>query len=536
VFTGFTGVFVEGVRCGRSPDRATPAWHVEPADRFDVILIAALLISVLALCLYRLQVYPAPWFDEGLNGQAARNIALHGQYGLRSSEGLVAFHPAIQTGPTVLLLVALLFRLAGVGVLQARLVVVAYSVLAVMVFYWLVREICNRRTAFLASLLLVFGFDHEFTSFVVMGRQILGENPALAFFWLGTLLWFRAWRSRSRLALVWPGLLWGLAMLTKIQFVIILAGALFVFWLLDRIWVKRLHTRQVLIPMVVGGLCVLAWYGVQALSLGFADFWRQSTALGSAGGMHWLHLAPQKVVGAISQLLGSSLILLGVPGMLYVLGSNGQNWQEGEYCQVFLVLFTAIWLGWYAFLSIGWMRYAFVPAAMSTIFTARLLGDVWDWARQRRPVLHRWLPLAPGQVAVGGVIVMLLVSGWVPLVKQIVQSPDSGLQELAQFLNGRVPTDAVIESWEWEVDLLTDHTYHHPPYEITNAFTEQVWYSTPVPTGIYDPMAARPAYLIVGSFARWTGIYSREFLERRCTLVGSFGEYTLCKVNTDEQK
>jgi hypothetical protein len=197
---------------------------------------------------------------------------------------------------------------------------------------------------------------------------------------------------------------------------------------------------------------------------------------------------------------------------------------------------VVVWLGWYALGSIGWMRYAFVPAATSTIFAARLLGDGWDWARQRGHVLGGRLPRTPGQVAVGGVIVALLLSGLVPLVRQIVQSPDSGLRELAQFLNAHVPTDVVVESWEWEVDLVTDHTYHHPPYEITNAFTEQVWYGTPAPTGIYDPLVARPAYLVVGSFARWTGIYSREFLERTCVLVGSFGEYTLCKVNTDEQK
>jgi hypothetical protein len=233
--------------------------------------------------------------------------------------------------------------------------------------------------------------------------------------------------------------------------------------------------------------------------------------------------------------LGSSLILFGIPGMLYAIGSSLQNRKETEHQQVFLATFTVVWLAWYAFLSIGWMRYAFVPAAMSTIFSARLFGILWDWTGSGRRV-GWWLPLPPGRVAVGTVILMSLLSGLIPMVKQIVQSPDSGLQELAQYVNTHIPTDVVIESWEWELDPLTDHTYHHPPYEVTNAFTEQIWYGTPVSPDIYDPWALDPTYLIIGPFGKWTGIYSQASLEQRYTLIESIGEYDLYKVNSDGEK
>ena len=509
----------------------------EHTNRLEAILIVGLFICTLALCLYRLEIYPASWFDEGLSLQVSKNLLLYGKYGMMSlPEGLREFDPAIQAGPTILLPVALAFRVAGIGILQARLVMVFYTLLALTVFYWLVREICGRKVAFLASLLLIFTFDHEFTSFVFMGRQVLAEVPALAFFWSGTLFWFRAWKSPRRSALVCPGLLWGLAMLTKVQFVLMLTVALILFWLFDRISGQKLQIRHVLVPVLVGGGCILMWYGYQVLTMDFTDFWQQIMELGSAGGMHLLHFSPRRTMSAVFQLLDSSLILFGLPGMLYTVGSNLQNGEETEYHQVFLVVFTVVWLGWYAFLSIGWMRYAFVPAAMSTIFSARLLGDSWDWAGQSRQVPGHWLPLDPGQVAIGGVIVMLLLSGLLPMAKQIVQSPDNGLQELAQYLNTHIPADVVIESWEWEVDSLTDHTYHHPPYEITNAFTEHVWYGTPVPPDIYDPLAFHPTYLIAGPFAKWTGIYSRDTLEQRCTLIESIGEYDLYEVNTDGEK
>ncbi len=251
--------------------------------------------------------------------------------------------------------------------------------------------------------------------------------------------------------------------------------------------------------------------------------------------MHFLNLSPRRMMSAIFQLLGSQLVLFGLPGMLYIIGSSLQKREEGEHYQVFLVAFTIVWLGWYVFLSIGWMRYAFVPAVMSTIFTARLLADLWSWINQHHQVCPRRLTFDPKRLAVGGMIVMLILSGMLPLVKQIVQSPDSGLREMAHYLNTNVPDDVVIESWEWEVDLLTDHTYHHPPYEVTNAYTEQIWYGVPVPPNTYDLQAFRPVYLIVGPFAKWTGLYPQEFLEEECTLLLGAGEYDLYKVEEREE-
>jgi hypothetical protein len=251
--------------------------------------------------------------------------------------------------------------------------------------------------------------------------------------------------------------------------------------------------------------------------------------------MHFCNLSPRRMVNAVLQLLGSQLTLFGLPGMLYIVGSSLQKREESEHHQVFLVTFTIVWLGWYTFLSIGWVRYAFVPAAMSTIFTARLLADLWEWINQHHQACLQRLALDPRHLAVGGMTVMLILSGMLPLVKEIVQSPDKGLRELAHYLNTNVPDDVVIESWEWEVDLLTEHIYHHPPYEVTNAYTEQIWYDVPVPANMYDFQASRPVYLIVGPFAKWTGLYPRDFLEEKCTLLVSAGEYDLYQVEGREE-
>lgn len=501
-------------------------------NKLEMFLFACLLISALFLLLYRLEDYPSPWFDEGINFQVAKNVAQTGQYGLHCEEGLVVFHPAIQTGPTVSLPMAMLFRLGGIGIFQARLIVVFYAIAALVAFYWLVRKISDQKTALLTLLLLIFTFEHEFTSFIFMGRQVLGEIPALAFFWTGTLLWFQTWHNSHRWRLIWSGLLWGLAIITKVQFALMIPGAVLLFWLFDRVSHKRLKIRQFLLPLLTSGLCVLGWYSYQVISLGFGDFWHQTASLGLAGSMHFLNFSPRQTMSAIFQLLGSTLLLLGMPGMFYTLAASLQCRETKRFQQVFIVIFTLVWLAWYAFLSIGWMRYAFVPTAVSTFFSALLLRRLWSWAGQNRQTLCRWLPLTPEQIAVGTVIVALVLSGMIPMMKQIIQSPDSSLQELAQYLNRHIPTDEVIESWELEVDLLTKHNYHHPPYEVTNAFTAHIWHGSPLPPDIYDPLGFRPSYLLDGVFSKWTGLYSPDYLGQECTLVVSIGSYDLYRVNS----
>ncbi|MFZ5917178.1 MAG: ArnT family glycosyltransferase [Chloroflexota bacterium] len=503
-------------------------------NRIEGVLLAALLFCLLILSLYRLESYPAPWFDEGLPLQAAKNVALEGQYGLRTTEGMVLFHPAIQTGPTVLLPIALMVRLVGADMFTARLMMVGYALIALVVFYGLVRYLNGWKTALLAGVLLLSTFDHEYTSFVYMGRQVLAEVPALAFFWSGTWLWLRAWSGPGRLRVAWAGLLWGLAMVTKVQFAFVLPAALILFWLLDRLFHKRLTTLQVILPLLVSGSCVVAWYGYQAITVGPVHYWQQMTELGAAGGVHFFSFSTRQMARAISQLSGSVLLLLGLPGMLYiVLASLKRREDVRQLQQVFLAAFTAVWLAWYAFLSIGWMRYAFVPAAIGTVFAARLLHDLWRWAGGDDKIDRR-LWVTPGQFALAGIVAMLLFSGLLPLARQFITYPDSGLQEMAEYLNRYIPTDQTIESWEWEADFLTEHSYHHPPYAVTNAVTAAIWYKEQMPPDLYDPLEFEPIYLLNGPFAKWTGIYAQVLQENRGARIVSLGQYDLYRINNDE--
>ena len=493
----------------------------------DGVVLLILFGALLSLTLPRLGDVPAPWFDEGLVLQPAKNLVESGQYGIRLGEDVAWFHPAIQTGPTVVAPIALLFRLFGVGFLQARIVVVVYACAALVAFYALARVVSGRRAvAAVAGFLLISTFDHEFTSFPLMARQVLGEVPALFFFWSGTALWFLARRDGWR-AWVGAGLLWGLAMVTKAQFVLLLPVALFGTWISERLTGKRVNVHRFLVPTFVAGLCVAGWYGVQLLSVG----WETFGSLGSAGVAHFLNFSLRSGVGALSRLAGSTLLLGGFPAMVYTFGAGLRSDEPEDGRHIFLVVFSFTWLMWYAFFSIGWMRYAFVPAVTSLIPLAYCSLQLWEWSTESVDIRIGWRAVSLGHLAMATLGLMVVLSGTVSLAKTIAREPGSGLDELIVYLNEEVSREALIETWEWEVVCVTDHSFHLPPYEVTNMVTEQIWRRLPRDEDLYEPTAEDPDYLLLGTFGRWTSVYSALLRERRPTLVASFGDYELYRVD-----
>ena len=95
-------------------------------------LAAGATIFVLFLFFYNLTDYPKTWFDEGSHLHVPKALVTRGVYADYSSEGLRHYGPTIGVGPTVMLPVAGAFQLFGVGMLQARLVMVLYSRLGVV--------------------------------------------------------------------------------------------------------------------------------------------------------------------------------------------------------------------------------------------------------------------------------------------------------------------------------------------------------------------------------------------------------------------
>lgn len=508
-------------------------------NRKTLLWILGLLLLYF-LVFHNLTRFPAPWFDEGSHLHVPKTLVQYGVYADISSEGFRYYGPTIGVGPTVMLPIAAAFKLFGIGLLQARLVMALYLLAAIYMFYRLVETLTGKWVAWIALALIL---SSRSVLFLEYGRQLLGEVPGFFFILLALYLWFSRWDENDwkRLALI--GLLFGLAMITKYQYLLFLAPALILSWMLDIFYYKTSTHRNFLIP----GIAAAGSFGIwQLLTLQYLG---PSTALenlallrASAEGAAF-NFSLTQVDANFAELTARAVYLGAVfPAFLYGLLISLPRTREGQKWSV-LFLLAALNLLWFVVASIGWIRYAFLGLALSSIFIARLfsaltdgfrfdwsagwLGSLFEAQNAPRTALFLWL-------------VALIV---IPLSKtmlDIAAPPPPYAMQMAAYLNENVPLDAVIETWEPEMGFLTDHNYHYPPNALLALAVDQVYYGGDLVREHYDFIQTeQPEYLLAGEFSKWTEIYPLEEHEKyeeheeheefsaQYELIAVFGDYDL---------
>lgn len=504
---------------------------------YEKALLVLLLGLATFLFTHNLETFPTTWWDEGKFLQIPKNLVQYGKYATRSSDGFRMFS-VYGTGPAVLLPITAAFKLFGIGLLQGRAVMAAFSVVTLMAFYLTARRLYTRWIALAAVYLLLLIVYDPFTSVVFLGRQVLGEIPAFGYLMLGSAIWVRLKRDSSPILAGLCGLFWGLSILSKWIFIMI-APCLLVLLIADRVYFHQLRWRHFLIPLSVMALAVGAWFGYMALTLGAEGFGQiiSQTQENSTSNVFFISLV--SVWSAFKFLAYSRFLVWGLPGTVYVvlLGvSRGRDWDLAHW---FLPVLASGWLVWYTFLSLGWSRQAFVPFAISHMFLAKLLYDlaggfsVWS-TRITASLVSNSAEVLRG-MAVTAMMLALLVVSPLGILRSMVGEQDRSVQTFTRHLEEQVPEDVVIESYEYELDIFTDHRYHHPPETLVTLATKHVYAGTPYPEEFYDPQACDPAYLIVGPFGKWTEIYSSSFIHQNAELVHTVGHYDLYRMKGYEQ-
>jgi len=505
--------------------------------RFSAVWRKALTVTavglVVFLAFYRLSDYPTTWYDEGSHLHVPKTLVRFGVYADYSSEGFRIYGPTVGVGPTVMLPIAAMFRLFGIGLVQARLVMAVYLLAAVYVFYRLALLLGGRQLAWVATALLI---ATRGTGLLEYGRQVLGEVPGLFFLLAGVWLWFQAWERSGwrRLGLV--GLLLGLSMVTKQQYLLILAPTLLAAWLLNLIYYRSAPQRVFLVPGIVAAACYAFWqvYLIFFLGSGTAAenlaHFREFTA-GAA-----LVFSPDLMKRGVSELLSLKVYLSVVaPVLLYGASLAIPRQREGHQWGILFVL-VAWNLVWYVVASVSWLRYAFPALAVASLFVARFFHDLTDgfhWsAAGLWQALRRGDPLLPRLALQGTLLVWLAAMIVLPLGKtawQIVSPPFNAPAAMAAYLNANVPREALIETWEPELGFLTNHTYHFPPQILLNTAVQYIWQGGTPPAQDYDFVRTeRPTYVLVGEFARWVNMYPPDVLaEAHYTFVTNIEAYEL---------
>ncbi len=193
------------------------------------------IILLVSLGVYNQPNYPPIWLDEGFVIQGAMNLVRYGEYAMKSVEGFrILDQPLIANGPGVVLPIAATFKLFGVGILQARLVVAAFMTLSVLLYFFLGKRLFGSNVAFI-SILLLLAIPKE--GFIIHGRMAMGNVPALAYLLIGYLFWLRDIENQKLINLTFSGFFFGISIITKTQNMI-LVGVFILTAILDFYYYK----------------------------------------------------------------------------------------------------------------------------------------------------------------------------------------------------------------------------------------------------------------------------------------------------------
>jgi hypothetical protein len=484
---------------------------------------------------------PPLWFDEGWVVSLARKWVESGHYGhLKAGEPVPS--TILNTGLPAVVPVALSFRLFGVGLWQSRLPGILFTLGAFGALYYLAGRLYSRSVAIgtlMVALLLQFQPDlHP----VLVGRQVLGEMPALFYLLAGFALLLWAWR-RPLHSIPLAILFWALSMRTKPQIFPFFIAALSLPLALA-LWKRQWRTVWMLASALLGTLAaaaLLTW-----LEQLFMSSWLVSPASGGdpysmVGDPTVLRtyvftLAPSARLSAflIAVLFGMPVLL----GLLYAAWRFLKDLHEmdlasaREVGRLGLWAFAAGWLLWYLLFSIGFSRYLFPALFVGYIFAAALLVDVAGDSillgllkRGAAVIKERRFTGPKMGIVLGAVLVPAVCLLTLPMLYYAyTASSDDSVLDVARFFNTQTEPDALIETYDSEIFFLLDRSYHYPPDSLQHQLNRRaVLGESPVID--YDPLSADPDYLVVGSFSRNWGLYEPVLATEAFRLVRRFDHY-----------
>ncbi len=482
-----------------------------------------IVVASLFLALYNLVNYPPTWYDEGSYLHVPKTLVRFGVYADYSSEGFRYYGPTVGVGPTVLLPIAAVFRLFGIGLMQARLVMAAYLLATIYAFYHLARRLGGQRMAWVATALLV---SSRGVSLLAYGRQVLGEVPGFFFLITGLGVWFAAWEKARWQQLVLAGVLLGLATVTKYQYLLILAPTMLVIWAVNWMYYRSVAHRVLIVPGVVAVACFVLWQAYTMIYLGPATvsenlrLMRESAALGA------FSFSADRAKESIRYLMSTD-VYMGILAVILVYGffltpsRNKEGLQWGT-----LFTLVAVNLGWYALASIGWPRYAFPGLAVASLFVARFFSDLTGNFRLDKTSLRKhalnWAILVW--------LVLMIARPLRQTAREMVSPPpvNASALAMADYLDKHVPPQARIETLEPEMGFFSDHNFHFPPQSVSTKATAHILLGGPPPTEYRDfVLKESPDYILLGMAADWSGLYAEDLLSTRYQLIVTTGPYRL---------
>jgi hypothetical protein len=211
------------------------------------------------------------------------------------------------------------------------------------------------------------------------------------------------------------------------------------------------------------------------------------------------------------------------------------------------ILRTAIWglgvswLIWYGTMSMYWIRYIFPAYFIGFIFVSAYISEHTNgfdiralFQKTLALILKReynrsnfqaaaviiFFSIALG-LAIGTMRIGFVPSKWNP-------------EAAANYLRKNIPAGAKVETYESELLFLApDLNYHFPPDLVSMQLYRRADFDNQYPIN-YDPLKAKPDYLVIGPFAQVYGLYNDKIVQAQFMLDADVGGYQIYHINNSK--
>lgn len=500
-------------------------------DKRILFLLAVLVLT--AMLLVKPETIPQPGFDEGWTISVAKNWVEQGKYALQQNGDWVSAAPMAQPF-SVTALVALCIRLFGVGVLQGRLAVILLTIPCMGLLFAHAMLMFGKTTAWVTLFVLLFLAPFSDLNPMIFGRQAIGEIPMLLYLLSGYWFWIRTLKG-ARHNLVWASIFWGLALLTKRQTLPFWFFSLCVVLFLSAIRKERQVFLISLSAIVGTGLCFILLQLVEKSFLG--DFPLNGHPIQGLYSLAAWTFKTHIRIGVLKELpLLSGTTLIGLLASIRVVRDKVERESKLSPEEWLIVSFYALassWFFWFVFGSLGWWRYYFPAFVLSAPFCARFLIGVFYMIKSNKataPSIPFWRKVKALTTAAAAFYIVLIGFGLSATSFFAVNIPTSGreVQAVVDFIHEYTQETDMIETYESQLFIYLDRTYHYPPDQIQIDLNRRTILLENNRIS-YNPLDFDPDYIVEGPVTRNWGLYRELVDSETFSIVKEFPNYTIYK-------
>jgi hypothetical protein len=481
--------------------------------------IAGMIVASIA----SLESVPPLWWDEGWTMSVARNWVELGYAG-RLLAGEPA-PPGLNASFTVTVPISLSFRFFGVGIYQARFVVVVFMLATLCLLYCLTRRVYNPSIAEATlAIAVLMPVDHAMNP-IFSGRQVLAEMPLL-FFLIGGYVCFLSVPGRPVIMLLLTSMFWSFALVTKLQ--------VLPFWLVSMLlplvvlWLYERRSKSI-------AFFALAVIFSLAGSRLLASLWQvllpEAISRRSIAGLYevtaFVTSIPTRLFAMIVLVLFGVPTLLGLCYALWRFVRDKDNLKTHlDAVRFSLLILAGSWFFWYVVLSVAWIRYLLPAVFIGSMFVAAMFYDLTGGFKFS--LVSRNLGF--NYQTMGLVLVITLIGVTVPRTLTMVYQlffvgADASVQEVATFINTQTPPESLVETYDSELFFLLNRSYHYPPDQLNVGLVQRTFLYNDDVAIDYDPLTANPDYLIVGPHSRQWSLYDQVLRTDSFRLIRTYKRY-----------